>query len=140
MSFLANASLRDSFVAALNANEEFSTQTRAFDGAIQIEVDEDCMWMKVYKGQVIDHEDAPSRFGYTFKLSGPEDAWQKLLSGQRKWADLTFPGTRYFDNDPELSTVGEMTCDIATEGNMIEAGRMTEAVFQLAYTLKSVAA
>jgi hypothetical protein len=140
MSFLADVALQQRFVDALNANEAFNTQAAVFDGAIQIEVDTDCLWLKVYKGRVIDHQPAPSPFGYTFKLSGPESSWQLLLSGERLWADLTFPGKRRFDDDPTLARAGELSVDIRIEGNLVEAGRLTEATFELAYTLRQVAA
>ena len=78
MSFLAEPGLVRKFVEALNANRAFNTQAAVFDGSIQLEVDDDCLWLKVYKGKVIDHQDTPSPFGYTFKLSGPESSWRKL--------------------------------------------------------------
>ncbi|MGB1883500.1 MAG: hypothetical protein ACPHUF_06320 [Gammaproteobacteria bacterium] len=140
MSFLADSALQEKLVSALNKNESFGTQAAVFDGSIQIEVDKDCLWLKVYKGKVIDHQAGPSPFGYTFKLAGSEQSWNYLLSGARKWADLTFPGKRYFDDDPTLSRVGELETEISIEGNLVEAGRLTEATFELAYTLKSVAA
>lgn len=139
MSFIANSTLQARFVKALNANPSFVEQTRWFDGSVLLEVDQDRLWLKIYCGKVIDHLTAIPPFGYTFKFSGPEKAWKMLLSGKRLWADLTFPGKRYFDDDPKLKRVGEMSVDIATEGNLLEAGRLTEAMFQLAYTLKSVA-
>ena len=139
MSFLANPALQRKLVDALNANTAFATQAQAFDGAVQLEVDNDCLWLKIYKGRVIDHQAQPSVFGYTFKLRGTARAWGLLLSGERLWADLTFPGKRDFSDDPTLSRVGEMSVEIATEGNLIEAGRLTEAMFELAYTLRSVA-
>lgn len=140
MSFLANPALHQKLVDALNANAAFVTQAQAFDGAVQLEVDNDCLWLKIYKGRVIDHEPRPSIFGYTFKLRGSEHAWRMLLSGERLWADLTFPGKRDFSDDPGLTRVGEMSVAIATEGNLLEAGRLTEAMFELAYTLRAVAA
>lgn len=139
MSFIADSALQQRFVDALNSNDAFNTQARAFDGAILLQVDTDQLWLKVYKGRVIDHEPAATVFGYTFKLSGTEAAWRLLIDGKRRWADLTFPGTRYFDNDPELKTVGASHVDIATEGNLLEAARLTEATFLLAYTLRDVA-
>jgi hypothetical protein len=139
MSFIADIALQQRFVDALNANDEFSTQARAFDGSILLQVDSDQLWLKIYKGRVIDHEPAASAFGYTFKLSGAESAWMLLIEGKRRWADLTFPGKRYFDDDPELKTVGADHVDIATEGNLLEAARLTEATFLLAYTLRDVA-
>ena len=139
MSFLANPELQRKLVDALNANNAFVTQAHAFDGAVQLEVGNDCLWLKIYKGRVIDHQAQPSIFGYTFKLRGTESAWGMLLSGERLWADLTFPGKRDFSDDPGLRRVGEMSVAIATEGNLIEAGRLTEAMFELAYTLRAVA-
>ena len=56
------------------------------------------------------------------------------------WADLVVLIKPDFDDDPNLSRVGELSVDIATEGNLLEASRLTEAMFELAYTLKAVAA
>ena len=139
MSFIADSALQQRFVDALNANTDFTTQAQAFDGSMLLQVDADQLWLKIYKGRVIDHEPNASAFGYTFKLSGPEDAWNLLLENKRRWADLTFPGKRYFDDDPKLETVGEQTVDISTEGNLLEAARLTEATFLLAYTLRDTA-
>ena len=139
MSFIADEALQKAFVDALNKNDAFKTQALVFDGSVLLEVDEDQLWLKIYKGQVIDHQTSIPAFGYTFKFSGPDAHWQYLLSGKKRWADLTFPGKRYFDDDPELKRLGEMSVDIATEGNLLEAGRLTEAMFELAYTLRDVA-
>ncbi len=140
MSFIANRTLQARLVKALNANPAFTEQTRWFDGSVLLEVDSDRLWLKIYCGKVIDHRAVVPPFGYTFKFSGTEKAWKYLLNGKRQWADLTFPGKRYFADDPKLKRVGEMSVEIATEGNLLEAGRLTEAMFQLAYTLKATAA
>jgi hypothetical protein len=139
MSFLSDTALQQRFVEALNANEAFKTQAMAFDGSVLLQVDDDNLWLKIYKGQVIDHEPAASAFGYTFKFRGSAAAWQLLLDGKRRWADLTYPGTRYFADDPQLETVGQHHVEIATEGNLLEAARLTEAMFLLAYTLRDTA-
>lgn len=139
MSFLAEQKFQTAFVDALNNNEAFNTQALMFDGSVLLEVDSDQLWLKIYKGQVIDHDTQVPAFGYTFKFSGSQKSWQYLLSGEKLWADLTFPGKRYFDDDPKLERLGELSVDIATEGNLLEAGRLTEAMFELAYTLRSVA-
>ncbi|MGR8947543.1 MAG: hypothetical protein ACU84Q_05810 [Gammaproteobacteria bacterium] len=139
MSFLADEKLHKAFVEALNKNEAFNTQALMFDGSVLLEVDADQLWLKIYKGKVIDHETQIPAFGYTFKFSGSEKSWQYLISGDKRWADLTFPGKRYFDDDPQLERVGELSVDIATEGNLLEAGRLTEAMFEMAYTLRNVA-
>ena len=139
MSFLSDTTFQQQFIDALNANEKFATQAQVFDGSILLQADDDQLWLKIYKGRVIDHQSAPPAFGYTYKLSGPEHCWQMLISGERRWADLTFPGKRYFADDPDLKRLGELSVDIATEGNLLEAARLTEANFELAYTLKDVA-
>ena len=140
MSFLANEALQARFVKALNANADFRLQTQWFDGSVLLEVDADQLWLKIYRGKVIDHATSVPPFGYTFKFTGKESAWKQLLSGKRLWADLTYPGKRDFSDDPEMKRAGEMSVAIQTEGNRLEAGRMTEAMFQLAYTLRSAAA
>ena len=139
-SFSASTRLTVAAYSSASTFSAFGIQAQAFDGAVQIEVDNDCLWLKIYKGRVIDHQANPSIFGYTFKLRGSERAWRLLLSGERRWADLTFPGKRDFSDDPTLARVGEMSVEIATEGNLLEAGRLTEAMFELAYTLRAVAA
>jgi hypothetical protein len=139
MSFITDPAFQTRFVRALNANETFLEQARSFDGSVLLEVDSDRLWLKIYCGRVIDHQAYVPPFGYTFKFSGKEAAWKDLLRGKRRWADLTFPGKRSFADDPKLKRVGETSVAIATEGNLLEAGRLTEAMFQLAYTLQAVA-
>jgi len=58
MSFLADPALQQKFVAALNTNDAFVTQAAAFDGAIQIEVDGDCLWLN--PGEVLGWQGSPS--------------------------------------------------------------------------------
>ena len=70
MSFLADRALQDRFVAALNAHPGFNEQAQWFDGSVLLEVGTDLLWLKIYKGKVIDHQPAVSPFGYTFKFSG----------------------------------------------------------------------
>lgn len=136
MSFLADRAFQERFVSALNAHPVFNEQAQWFDGSVLLEVESDLLWLKIYKGKVIDHQPTVPPFGYTFKFSASEASWKLLTSGQRLWADLTFPGKRYFDDDPTLSTVGMPHVEIRTEGNLLEAGRLAEAMFQMAYVLR----
>ncbi len=136
MSFLADRAFQKRFVSALNAHPGFNEQALWFDGSVVIEVGTDLLWLKIYKGKVIDHQSAVPPFGFTFKFSGSEASWKLLTSGERLWANLTFPGKRYFDDDPTLSTVGSPHVEIRTEGNLLEAGRLSEAMFQMAYILR----
>lgn len=136
MSFLADRAFQERFVSALNAHPGFNEQAQWFDGSVLLEAGADLLWLKIYKGKVIDHQSAVPAFGYTFKFSGSEASWKLLASGQRLWSDLTYPGKRYFDDDPALATAGAMHVEIRTEGNLLEAGRLTEAMFQMAYVLR----
>ena len=136
MSFLADRAFQERFVSALNANASFNEQAQWFDGSVALEVGADLLWLKIYKGKVIDHQAAVPPFGYTFKFSGSEASWRLLTSGERLWADLTFPGKRYFDDDPALATVGSPHVEIRTEGNLLEAARLSEAMFQMAYVVR----
>ena len=58
-------SLRD----ALNADEEFALESRWFDGSIVLESGADRCWLKIYRGQIIDHLEFIPPFGYSFKLA-----------------------------------------------------------------------
>ncbi|MGH7916074.1 MAG: hypothetical protein ACREQE_01290 [Candidatus Binataceae bacterium] len=139
MSFLAEAAFQRRFVERLNANRAFNEQAQWFDGSVLLEAGPDQLWLKIYKGKVIDHQASVPPFGYTFKITGPESSWRLLLNGQRRWADLTTPGKRHFKDDPALSTAGPAPAELRTEGNLLEAGRLTEAIYQLAYVLRESA-
>ena len=132
MSFLAEPAFQQRFIDALNENQEFRTQAQAFDGSILLEVDTDQLWLKIYKGRIIDHEQFAPVFGYTYKLSGAEASWRLLIDGERRWADLTVLGKRHFEDDPELKTISADYVEIRTEGNLLEAARLTEATYLLA--------
>ena len=108
MSFLADRALQERFVSALNGHPVFNEQAQWFDGSVLLEVGTDLLWLKIYKGKVIDHQPTVPPFGYTFKFSGSEASWKLLTSGQRLWADLTYPGKRYFEDDPTRSTAGAL--------------------------------
>ena len=60
MSFLADRAFQDRFASALNAHPVFSEQAQWFDGSVLLEVGTDLLWLKIYKGKVIDHQ--PSVF------------------------------------------------------------------------------
>ena len=136
MSFLADRAFQQRFISALNAHSGFNEQAQWFDGSVVLEVGTDLLWLKIYKGKVIYHQPSVPPFGYTFKFSGSEASWKLLTSGERLWADLTFPGKRYFDDDPALATVGAPHVEIRTEGNLLEAARLTEAMFLMAYVVR----
>ncbi len=124
---------RDRLAEALHRNEGFALETRWFDGSIVIEADEATCWMKVYRGRIIETLDSVPAFGFTFKLRGSHQAWEDLVSGERRLTDLVMPGRRRFENDPSLANAdGSAPPQIVIEGNLLEATRIHEALYHLA--------
>jgi hypothetical protein len=128
-----NAQFRDRLRDALSCHEEFALETRWFDGSIVIEADEARCWLKVYRGRIIETLDSVPPFGFTFKLRGSRQAWEDLVSGERRLTDLLMPGRRRFENDPSLASAdASAPPQIAIEGNLLEATRIHEALYHLA--------
>jgi hypothetical protein len=129
------------FLAALGDDAEFEAEARWFDGSILVEVGEQRLWLKVYRGRVIDTLEFVPVFGYTFKISGSESAWAMLGSGERTFTDLISAGSRYLDTVAEIEAAGAgyRPPELAIEGNGIEAGRMHIATMHLARCLAQTA-
>jgi len=98
---------------AVNGDPDFRRATEWFDGSVLVRVGELSVWMKWYKGQIIDMHEGPSPLGYTFAQSAPLEVWRRIVelprTAYRPWARLLHYG------------------EIATEGNIIEAMRVMEA-------------
>ncbi len=75
MSFLSDRAFQERFISALNGHAEFNEQAQWFDGSVLLEAGADTLWLKIYKGKIIDHQAAAPPYGYTFKYSGSEAAW-----------------------------------------------------------------
>jgi hypothetical protein len=125
---------RDRFLEALAADPEFEAEARWFDGSILIGVDTEIVWLKVYRGKVIDVLEFVPVFGYTFKLSGAAAAWEMLGSGERTFTDLISAGSRHLGSveAAEAAGGGYRPPELAIEGNGVEAGRMHIATMHLA--------
>lgn len=140
MAVFADPSVGEALVEALNANPEFEQYTRWFDGSVLLESQDGQVWLKVYRGKVIDQMPFMPPLGYTFKLSGSDWAWGALRSGERLFVDLLTPGLRHFSTEADVARLGEMAPpEMRLEGNVMEAGRITEAVHALAATFATVA-
>lgn len=136
----ASARFRDQLQKGLSRHEGFALETRWFDGSILLEADESRCWLKVYRGRIVEVLDSVPPFGFTFKLRGSRQAWEELVSGERRFADLIMPGQRRFENDPSLATAnGAAPARIAIEGNLLEAMRIYEALFHLADYVAQIA-
>ena len=125
---------RDRFLEALAADPEFEAEARWFDGSILIGVDTEIVWLKVYRGKVIDVLEFVPVFGYTFKLSGLAAAWEMLGNGERTFTDLISAGSRHLGSvaAAEAAGGGYRPPELAIEGNGVEAGRMHIATMHLA--------
>ena len=122
------------FLEALAADPEFEQEARWFDGSILIEVGAEPLWLKVYRGKVIDTLEFTPVFGYTFKLSAAPDTWALLGSGERTFTDLVSAGSRYAESIEEIEAGGGGYRPplLAIEGNGVEAGRIHIATMHLA--------
>lgn len=100
---------------ATNVDPAFRRATEWFDGSVLLRLGEEQIWMKWYRGQIIDLQQGPSPLGYTFSLEAPLSVWEEIWTlprqSYRPWAQLIHYGR------------------IATAGSLIEANRVTEAVY-----------
>jgi hypothetical protein len=135
----ADPAFQERLCDALNADEEFALESRWFDGSILLESGAERCWLKVYRGQVIDHLEFVPAFGYTFKLTASAEAWHMLAEGRRTFTDLATPGSRHCETLEEFAAGGGYRPpELAIEGNGIEAGRMHLALLRLAAVLPAV--
>lgn len=108
----------------LNADPDFQRATQWWDGAVLLRIGDFAVWSKWYKGQIIDLHEGPSPLGFSFCLNGPVDVWRELidteLSTRQQWAKVWNFG------------------DIATEGDIFESVRMTEATYLLSAAIREV--
>lgn len=128
MSQFDDPGFAEALVQRLGEHSRFKSETRWFDGSILLQSGSSKIWLKVYRGQILETLPFLPPLGYTFKVGGPTGAWGMLFSGERCYADLVTPGVRHFADNSDLSRLGEITSELSVEGNLMEASRMTEAV------------
>lgn len=127
-------SFRERFLEALAVEPEFEQEARWFDGSILIGYGDQSLWLKIYRGKVIDTLEFPPVFGFTFKLAGSVSAWEMLGTGERTFSDLTSAGSRHASSLEEIAAGGSgyRPPELAIEGNGVEAGRLRIATLHLA--------
>lgn len=133
-------SKQDEFVKALNASDNFTRETRWFDGSIVIEVDAQQLWLKIYRGKIIDAMEMIPPFGATISISGSTQAWEMLCSGERPFSDLVTAGSRHLKSydDPMSEGGGLRPPELAIGGNGFEAGRIHIGLRDLCNVFASV--
>lgn len=95
------------FSEDLEGNGEFQKTMRHFDGSIRFDFGEDVIWMKIYRGQVLEVADQEAEFGSTFSLEASPTEWERLLTAQK-------------NPFGEQQTLGKITIG----GNALEATRV----------------
>jgi hypothetical protein len=132
---ITDQGFRDRFLEALAADPEFEAEARWFDGSILLGTSAEQLWVKVYRGKAIDTLEFVPVFGYTFKLSGADAAWEMLGNGERTFTDLISAGSRHLGSvaAAEAAGGGYRPPELAIEGNGVEAGRMHLATMHLAW-------
>lgn len=93
----------------------FRAGTEHFDGSVLLEIGDFTVWMKWYRGGIIDMHEGADLLGYTFALRAPRETWTGIWelprTSYRPWA-------RFFNYG-----------DIVTDGNVVEATRVRPATF-----------
>jgi hypothetical protein len=101
----------------------FREGTEYFDGSVLLEIGDFTVWMKWYRGRIIDMHEGPDILGHTFALRAPLEIWRGVWelprTSYRPWARLFNYG------------------EIATEGNALEATRVMEATFVLISSMEN---
>jgi hypothetical protein len=106
----------------LNANPDFTSSGKYFDGAIQLEIGSDRIWMKVFMGKAILVTRTPPPFAYTFSIKGSVDDWKFALVGNKsRFREAFFTGR------------------LKVDGNTIEYSRIGKAVHGLSEVLRQLA-
>ena len=111
----------DRLVFLLNRNPDFISSGKFFDGAIQLNLGLERVWIKVFMGQVIHTTQEPPPFGYTFAIKGPLEAWRFALEG---------PKNRFRE--------AVFTNRLVVEGNTIEFSRIGKAVHAIIEVLREM--
>lgn len=109
-----------SFGDELESDEEFQQSMRHFDGSIRLDIGEDVVWMKIYRGRIIEVADQEAEFGSTFSIGAPLSEWERLLTAEK-------------NPFGEQQTLGK----IAIGGNALEATRVTDGLNVLVEDLRA---
>ncbi len=111
----------DQLASRLNQNGDFTSSGKFFDGAIQLNLGEERIWIKVFMGQAIWVTHDPPPFGYTFAFKGPPEAWRFALEGgKNRFREAVF------------------TNRLVVEGNILEFTRVGKAVHGLIEVLRGM--
>lgn len=100
-----------SFGETLEDDDQFRQAMARFDGSIKLEIGDDTVWMKLYRGRVLEVLEQEAEFGSTFTVAGPPEQWVRLLTEER-------------NPFGEQQTLGK----IEFRGNVLEATRLTDGL------------
>ncbi len=129
MSRFENETFLSAWVSQINADPSFNAATEWFDGSILLDDSVSSVWLKIYNGKIIDRLPHMPPIGFTFKISGPEWAWNELVTGT-VFTDLLMGGKRRFGSIAEVVDGANMTPGIITiEGDLMSAFRVIEAIY-----------
>ena len=107
--------------AKLNAHADFAASSKHFDGAIQLDLGEERVWIKVFMGRAIHVTLEPPPFGYTFAIKGTYENWRFALEG---------PKNRFRE--------AVFTQKLFLEGNVLEFSRIGKAVHGMTEVLREM--
>ncbi|WP_227134730.1 hypothetical protein [Halorubellus salinus] len=108
------------FASELEDDESFTTEMRHFDGSVRLDVGDDTVWMKIYRGQILEVLAEEAEFGSTFAISGPAEEWERLLTQER-------------NPFGEQQTLGLLQFS----GNVLESTRMVDGINAMVRVLRA---
>lgn len=97
-------------VTSVNDDEAFERAAEHFDGSVALEIGDETVWLKVYRGEIIDTEPYVPQFGATFRLVGSARDWRRLAAGETSLSQALYETA------------------IRTSGNKLEANRLRDAI------------
>lgn len=108
----ANEAFIERLVTTLNDDAAFNTASRWSDVKVLLRFGDDCYWLKLYGGKIIDHMvyfPMANPLGWDYSISASNETWQSLRDGRRALGHLLDRG------------------EIAVDGNLLQANRMYES-------------
>lgn len=109
-----------SFGETLEDDDRFRRAMARFDGSLKLEIGDDVVWMKLYRGRVLEVLGQEAEFGSTFTIAGPVEQWDRLLTEER-------------NPFGEQQTLGKLEF----RGNVLEATRMNDGLNVLVEHLRA---
>ncbi|MFC9978413.1 hypothetical protein [Gordonia sp. NPDC127522] len=116
----------DRFVRNLENDADFRTHTEWYDGSICLRNGDDVLWLKVYRGRIVEALDHEPPFGSVVTIAASGEVWRRVSAGELIFTDAIAAGSRHLVSyeDANAEGGGYRTPEVVISGNQFEAGRI----------------